>query len=227
MDGLTFGSRRSNAVRDAWTVAEVAAFFALLSSYIWLWKGTFPGDRVLVVALYVGLGVEAHRRHGESPREIGFRLDNLAPFARLAVRWLALPVAAGVAAGLALGGWEFPLAAIWPLNIAWSVAWGTAQEYGLACVFYRRLRDLLPARPATMAAGAIFSLLHLPNPLLMGLTLLMGFAACMLYERHPNVLGLGLAHGLTSFLLANSLPGWLTFDWMVGPQILPRVLHVF
>ena len=201
--------------------------FALLASYIWLWKGAFPGDRLVVVALYAGLGLETHLRRGESAREIGFRLDNLGAFCRLAARWLALPVAAATVGGLALGGWAFRRPVMWPLDVAWSVAWGTAQQYGLACVFYRRLRDLLPVRQATIAAAAIFSLLHLPNPFMVGLTLGMGLLACMLYERRPNVLGLGLAHGAASFLLANSLPGWLTFDWMVGPQILGRVLRVF
>lgn len=229
---VRMGERSSGAGSErlasrAWPVAEIAAFFALIVSYIWVWKEAFPGDRVVVLALYVALGVETHWRRGESAREIGFRLDNLGAFGRLAARWLALPVGAAAVAGVALGGAAFPPPAIWPLNILWSVAWGTAQQYGLACVFYRRLRDLLPARRATLAAGAIFALLHLPNPFMIGLTLALGVVACALYERHPNVLGLGLVHGATSFLLANTLPGWLTFDWMVGPQILDRVRHLF
>ncbi len=220
-------ARRVSGPGTAWTVAEIAIFFALLVSYIWLWKEAFPGHRAVVLALYVGIGLETHWRRRESARAIGFRLDNLGAFTRLAVRWLALPVVAAAAAGLALGGGAFPAPAQWPLNVGWSVAWGTAQEYGLACVFYRRLRDLLRAPQATLAAAAVFSLLHLPNPFMVGLTLALGLVACALYERHPNVLGLGLVHGATSFLLANSLPGWLTFDWMVGPQILDRVRHLF
>ncbi len=205
----------------------MAVFLALLVSYIWLWKGSFAGDRVLVVALYVGIGAETHWRRRESPREIGFRLDNLLPFARLAAAWLGPVVAAGMAAGLALGGWAFPSTPAWIASLGWSLVWGTAQQYGLACVFYRRLRDLLTPARAIPACGVIFSLLHLPNPFMVGLTLLLGVLGCYLYERYPNVVGLGAAHGATSFLLANSLPGWLTFDWMVGPEVLPRVLHLF
>ncbi len=227
MEGSRADGPPARRVRRAWAAAEVAAFLALLASYIWVWKEAFPGHRALVLALYAGIGVETHVRRCESARAIGFRLDNLGPFLLLAARWLALPVAAGVAAGLALGGWAFPRAALWPLGLAWSVAWGTAQQYGLACVFYRRLRDLLPVPRATAAAAAIFALLHLPNPFMVGLTLALGLVACALYEREPNLLGLGIVHGATSFLLANALPGWLTFDWMVGPQILDRVRHLF
>ena len=209
------------------TGAEVVVFFGLLASYIWVWKGLFPGDRILVVALYVGIGLETHWRRGESPRQIGFRLDNLVGFARLAAALLTPVIAVGMAAGHLLGEWAFPSPPTWVASLLWSVAWGTAQQYGLACVLYRRMRELLPPRKAMLVSGVIFSLLHLPNPFLVGLTLLMGVLACYLYERNPNVIGLGLAHGLTSFLLANSLPGWLTFDWMVGPAILPRVLQLF
>jgi len=175
----------------------------------------------------VGIGAETHWRRGETARQIGFRLDNLVPFARLAAALLTPVVAAGMIAGHALGGWSFPPPPMWVASLLWSMSWGTAQPYGLACVFYRRLRELLPPGKTASASGVIFSMLHLPNPFLLGLTLLTGVLACYLYERNPNVIGLGLAHGVTSFLLANSLPGWLTFDRMVGPPILSRVLKLF
>ncbi len=227
MSNADGGASAARPVSRGWTAAEIAAFFALLASYIWVWKEAFPGHRAVVLALYAGIGLETHLRRGESAREVGFRLDNLGAFLRLAIRWLALPVVLVAAAGLALGGWSFPRPALWPLGLAWSVAWGTAQQYGLACVFYRRLRDLLPAPRATVTAAGIFALLHLPNPFMVGLTLALGLVACALYERQPNVFGLGIVHATTSFLLANALPGWLTFDWMVGPQILERVRHLF
>ena len=206
---------------------EVAVFAVLLASYIWVWKGLFAGHGVLVVALYLAIGAETHWYRGESVRTIGFRLDNLAAFLRLAVVWVAPIVAVLVGLGGLLGGWAFPPSpALWLATLAWSVVWGTAQQYGLACVFYRRLRELLPPRKAMLASGLIFGALHLPNPFLVGLTLAFGVLSCFLYERHPNLIGLGLVHGVTSFFLANSLPGWLTFDWMVGPQILARVLDL-
>ncbi|MBZ5589500.1 MAG: CPBP family intramembrane metalloprotease [Acidobacteriia bacterium] len=219
---------RIETVRRALAITEVGAFALLLFSYIWVWKGLFAWDRVLVVAFYVGIGVETHWRRGETARIIGFRLDNLAPFLRLAALCIAPVVAVCMGLGYAVGDWALPSpAAMWLPSLLWSVVWGTAQQYGLACVFYRRLREVLPSREAMLACGVIFSALHLPNPFLVGLTLVLGVLSCYLYERNPNVAGLGLAHGLTSFLLANSLPGWLTFDWMVGPQILSRVQGLF
>jgi len=32
-------------------MVEVLALTLLLGSYIWVWKGLFPGDRILVLAL--------------------------------------------------------------------------------------------------------------------------------------------------------------------------------
>jgi len=217
----TAGSARAAA-------AEVAAFVALLLSYIWLWKGTFPGDRVAVVALYFAIGLETHLRRGERPDEIGLRLDTFGAACGMAMRWLAPAIVAGLAAGRLLGGWAFPPPPRAAADLAYSAAWGTLQQYGLACVLYRRLREALPGRLAPMlAAAGLFSILHLPNPLLMGVTLALGILACAIYERHPNLWALGLAHGLASFCLANALPGWLTLDWRVGPQVLPRVLAWF
>jgi membrane protease YdiL (CAAX protease family) len=217
---------RSASPSAAWI--EVGAFVALLLSYIWIWSDAFPGAFFVVSMLYFTLGIASHRRCREGPRAIGLRRDNFGRAAVLALRLLAPVAGAGLIAGRWLGGWAFPP----PLQavgaVAYAVVWGTLQEYGLVCVLYRRLRDVLPApRAAMLAAALLFCLFHLPNPFLMAATLVMGLLACFIYEREPNLWVLGLAHGVVSFVLANALPGWLTFDWRVGPQILPRVLALF
>ena len=210
----------------AW--AEIGAFTSLLLSYIWLWSGAFPGHFFVVLALYLALGIASHRRCGEGPHEIGLRRDNFGRAAALSSRLLAPIAIAGLIAGRWLGGWAFP-SLLWAVaDLAYGVVWGTLQEYGLVCVLYRRLRDTLPTRRAAMlGAGVLFCLFHLPNPFMMGLTLGVGVLACFIYEREPNLWALGLAHGALSFVLANALPGWLTLDWRVGPQVLARVLALF
>jgi membrane protease YdiL (CAAX protease family) len=217
---------RSVSQIAAW--AEIGAFVALLLSYIWVWSGAFPGHFFAVLVLYFALGLESHRRCGERAREIGLRRDNFGRAVVLALCWLAPIAIAGLIAGRWLGGWAFPPLVRAVGDLAYGVVWGTVQEYGLVCVLYRRLRDVLPVRRAAMLAGGLlFCVFHLPNPLLMAVTLAMGLLACFIYEREPNLWVLGLAHGVVSFVLANALPGWLTFDWRVGPQILPRVLALF
>lgn len=103
--------------------------------------------------------------------------------------------------------------------------WGSAQQYGLACVFYRRLRELLPGdQLPIVAACLLFGLFHLPNPFLTVVTVTLGALACWLYRREPNLLALGIWHGITSFVLFYSLPVSLTFEMRVGPQILPYLV---
>jgi hypothetical protein len=225
--GSPAGSPEAAGARTA-SAVELALFVGLLLSYIWLWSDAFPGSFFVLLVLYFGLGVEGHVRHGESPRSIGLRGDTFVAAGWLAVRWLAPLVAVGMAVGWWLGGWAFPKP-LWSLaSVAYGAVWGTLQEYGLVCVLYRRLRELLPThRAAMLAAGLLFSLFHLANPLLMALTLAVGPVACLIYEREPNLWALGIAHGVVSFCLANSLPTWLTFEWRVGPQILHQVVGLF
>ena len=68
---------------------------ALLLSYIWLWKDTFPGDFVVCVALYLAIGISSHIRRGETARDIGFRLDNLGRAARQALIYMGPLVVLG------------------------------------------------------------------------------------------------------------------------------------
>ncbi len=49
----------------------------------------------------------------------------------------------GLVAGLLLRSWHFPPPAKAIGSVAFGVPWGTAQQYGLLCVFYRRLRESL------------------------------------------------------------------------------------
>ncbi|MBZ5589563.1 MAG: hypothetical protein LAO05_13455 [Acidobacteriia bacterium] len=44
------------AVPTVGTAAELVAFSGLLVSYIWLWKGSFPGNRALVAAFAIVAG---------------------------------------------------------------------------------------------------------------------------------------------------------------------------
>ena len=58
--------------KSAWL--DIVAMTALLLSYLWIWQRTFPGELFVCIALVVGLAVWSHRRRGETPRDLGFRL---------------------------------------------------------------------------------------------------------------------------------------------------------
>jgi hypothetical protein len=198
-------------------LVEVTAMLGLLLSYIWGWQRSFRGDNLVVAALYFGLCGISHLRVREGARLLGLRLDNW----RSAVRQAALPVAVAISVplviGAALGTWHFHFARL-PFELPWHVAWGTAQQYGLLCLFYRRSVDAL-ASPAggALAAASAFALCHVPNPLLIGVTFFAGLVSCTLYRRVPNVFVLGVAHATISLVLWSALPLSVTHNLRVGP----------
>ena len=217
----------AQGVRPA-AVAEIAALALVLLSYIWVWEGAFPLHFLAILLLYFGIGIEGHWRRGERLRDIGVRADNLWPALRLVSVWIAPVGLAAIVAGLLLRSLHFPPLGEAAGSVAFGVLWGSAQQYGLVCVFYRRLREAVPGcRLPIIAGGLLFGLLHIPNPFLMVVTTSLGMLACWLYEREPNLFALGLWHGLTSFAFYYSLPIWLTIEMKVGPQILPYLAWPF
>ncbi|UCF69327.1 MAG: CPBP family intramembrane metalloprotease [Acidobacteriota bacterium] len=194
---------------------------AWVLSYIWLWDGAFPGHFALCAALYFTIGYAAHRRRGETPHDIGLRLDNWRPAAREAVLalgpYLVIPLVVGFFADSLRG----PTAG-WPLAVTARILWGTAQQYGLVCFYYRRLGELLGSSRAAIAAAAmLFALFHLPNPALTLITLSAGAICCWLYRRTPNLIVLGVAHGVISFVLGRSLPD----AWLIGMRVGPGCIR--
>lgn len=214
----------TEAARRSWHVPaliELSAMITVLLTYIWGWQGAFAGASATIVCLYFGIGVLGHVLRRESPRELGLRLDNCGA----ACRNLAIVVLVGVsvplAAGAALGSWHF----ISPNEVLerapWLILWGTAQQYGLLCFFYRRFLDVF-AHPhtATASASLVFAACHLPNPFLSAVTLVAGAVSCTLYRRAPNVFLLGVAHAVISFVLLWALPYSVTHGLRVGPAYL-------
>jgi membrane protease YdiL (CAAX protease family) len=71
-----------------------------------------------------------------------------------------------------------------------------------------------------LGAALLFALFHLPNPLLVVVTLVAGAVSCTLYRRAPSVFVLGIAHATISFVVAYTLPTNLTHRMHVGPGYL-------
>lgn len=213
----TSGVSGKSAVR--WPLWEILGMFGVLISYIWVWAGAFEGSFPLVVILYFGLGLAAHLRAGEGAADLGIRTDNLVPAARNALL-ATLAIGLGLAAvGALFGTLDYPPLLLWPHALRDGVVWGMMQQYGLLCIFYRRFSELFPRHRAVpiWGASAVFSLLHLPNPFLTLATLAAGALSCWLYRRRPNLLVLGVMHGLVSFLIVHSLGSPITMGMRVGP----------
>ncbi len=74
-------------------------------------------------------------------------------------------------------------------------------------------------------AGAMFAAAHLPNPLLMVVTLIGGAVAAVAYQRHRNLFFLALAHALIGTMLWLVVPDALSHNLRVGPGMLRGHAH--
>lgn len=210
------------AARKSHTAAilEIATMIAALLSYIWGWQGAFAGASGLILVLYVGIGILSHARRGESACQLGLRVDNLPYALRNAAALVAPAVLVLLAIGIALDSLHFSWSQT-AKNAPWLIAWGTAQQYGLLCFFYRRFLEIFGGPwLATICAATTFATFHAPNGFLIAITLAAGVAACTLYRRTPNVLAIGIAHAVISFMLVCALPYDVTHGLLVGPAYL-------
>jgi hypothetical protein len=97
------------------------------------------------------------------------------------------------------------------------IVWSIMQQFLLQSYFLLRLLRLLPGKVAPiLAAAGIFSLAHLPNPILTPITLVWGVIACVLFLRYRNIYALGIAHGIMGLCIAVTVPNSLHRHMRVG-----------
>jgi len=95
--------------------------------------------------------------------------------------------------------------------------WSFVQQFLLLDFFLLRLLRLLPGRrTAAIAAATIFALAHLPNPILVPMTLLWGLASCLLFLHYRNLYPLALAHAILGITVAITVPGPVSHNMRVG-----------
>jgi membrane protease YdiL (CAAX protease family) len=65
-------------------------------------------------------------------------------------------------------------------------------------------------------AAVIFAVAHLPSPILTPVTLIWGFAACLLFLRYRNLYPLAMAHAILGISIAITIPGPVDHNMRVG-----------
>jgi membrane protease YdiL (CAAX protease family) len=100
----------------------------------------------------------------------------------------------------------------------WGYAiWSFLQQLLLQNFFLRRLLRLIPhAGWAMLATASIFSMAHLPNPVLTIVTFGLGLAACLLFLRYRNLYPLAISHAILGITLAITLPNPIIRNMRVG-----------
>jgi len=155
---------------------------------------------------WLGYAVTRLVQDPRAAREWGFRRDTL-PQATLAA---AVILAAGGIALWIIGAARgmFALTPHLLACLATYPLWGIAQEWLILAMIVRNLERWIPSRAPLIATGALlFASLHVPDPLLVVATLLLGLVFVPLYLRWRNVIPLGITHGWL---------GALAYFWLLG-----------
>ncbi len=100
----------------------------------------------------------------------------------------------------------------------WAYAlWACVQQLLLQGFFLPRCLGIAREQvSAALLAGVLFSLAHLPNPILTPITLIWGFAACLLFLRYRNLYPLAMAHAIFGIAIAITIPGSVDRNMRVG-----------
>ncbi len=200
---------------------ELSAATGLLLSYIWVWQGAFEGDFLVCLGLFLAIALDGQRHRGETPRDLGFRLDNLGAAARLVFAYVLPLLILIVVVGLGLDLHREPPIERLGTRIALMPLFGLAQQYGLLGFYFRRFQEALPGQwTPILASSIVFTLLHAPNLPVMFMTLALSLGACWLYRKTPNLWVMGLAHGLLSLAVAMFLADLLVSGLKVGLRAL-------
>ena len=97
------------------------------------------------------------------------------------------------------------------------IVWALIQQFILQDFFLARLLRITPRRAlAVIAAGLLFALAHVPNPLLVIATVVWGIVACALFLRYRNLYVLGLAHAILGMCIAVAVPNAVHHHMRVG-----------
>jgi len=199
------------------SLAELSVFYGLVFAAIWIGQ-RLPHRPSLwfgAAALFLVAGL-SNRRHGDGREKIGLAAAHFIPCLKLTAAAGAGPVA--VLLVLALQEPLPPLPKI-IFGVLGYPFWALAQQYALQSFSANRLRDALGERPWTVALvnGALFSLVHFPNPVLVAVCFVGGVVFTRIFLKTPHLVPIALAHAAVGFLLSVVLQGQYN-GMMVGPS---------
>ncbi|MGB9407277.1 MAG: CPBP family glutamic-type intramembrane protease [Terracidiphilus sp.] len=192
---------------------ELAVAYALILLVIWTprpWQKLLWWVAAAAIAAFASTSFEGFQA-------MGLRRKNF--LRSLWIVGLALLVAAvAVLLAARLHTLRPPGSLIQFIDKYWAYAlWASVQQFLLQCFFLSRLLRLLPrAKLAAVVAAAIFAAAHLPNPILMPVTLLWGLASCLLFLRYRNLYALAMAHAILGITIAITVPGPVDHNMRVG-----------
>jgi len=202
-------------IRDLRTrdLFEVILGYSLILAVIWTPN---PLQRILYwIALVAILVITLLRR--ESLNKLGLGIRGLA--SSLWIVGLALGLAAimvWVASRMhtlhSLFGQARLIAHVWGYLI-----WALMQQFLIQSYFLARFLRLTSRRwQAVALTTLLFSVAHIPNPVLVSLTLIWGVISCVFFLRYHNLYTLALTHCILGICVATTVPNHVHRHMRVG-----------
>lgn len=197
------------------SLADVILFPAFILWFIWKLQFTARWTWIFFVVWLVA----SFLLHGDGPKTMGWRSDNLWAATKQAVIGFGVMIAGLLLTGLALHS---------PARIAMDIGlWHRAEGYAAFCLLQQvALNSLLQNRMLSlvrsewMAAGftgAIFAACHWPNPVLVPLTFVGGAAMSWMFGRVRNIIPLAVGQALLGLLVSWAFPMAWQHHMRVGP----------
>ncbi len=203
-----------------WEIASVI-ISALMAEWVVL---SLAGRNKIVilipVALAFGFIICSHRLRRETPREIGWRLDNFFEASRLLMLPMLLFTAVCILMGWLTGGlnlrqWQSGWSFVSVPTLG--ISWGLVQQYVLQGFINRRTQIIWGRGGLSIfIVATLFAVLHLPNPALIIATFIGGLVWAYVYQRAPNLPALAISHGIMTWVLISTLPATLLNNLRVG-----------
>jgi len=196
-------------------LAETLAFCAYVAWYIWqlqeqMWYSW------IVFAVWL---VASFLLNRDTPQSLGWRGDNLWPALKLSSAFFLPCVAILLAIGLSLGASRHSLLPLLiPRHFFGYMSFCLLQQIALNSLVTNRLLAAWnsPLR-ASLVAGAIFGLLHWPNPVLVPVTTIGGFLMSWVFAKQRNILTLAVWQGILGTIVWWAFPVAWHHAMRVGP----------
>jgi hypothetical protein len=186
---------------------EAVAFAAGAMLFIWRPREVSP----YWVAVLVAAMLASFWRHAETAVSLGLGIDaGLRAGRAWWPAWLVLiPVTLWLARNRLSGAAGHALVYL---------VWCVAQQLAYQKMVSDRLREGLgPGWGTRTVSGALFAMVHAPNPVLMPATFVWGIASSYLFERFPSVIALGILQFFLSTVLFLLTPLAWNHGMRVGP----------
>lgn len=211
------GSRAPAGTSGTRTLLLLLITYAALQAYLWFVVPTrstpaIAAGAILILAVMIG---DPWKR-GESAASVGLTFRHFTG----ALKLLALPTAMALLLFLLVDRLtpHAPAGGRFLKRFVQILPWALLQQGLLQATFNRRLvASHGRGWRTSLLNGLFFAGMHLPGPLLTGLTFVAGTVWSWAYQRKPNLLALVLAHALLSAAAQDLLPSAWTHGFRVGP----------